>query len=221
MCSLDSTVLFCFTPTILAANIVGEFLHASPTANSKKGGSTPARVGEDFQVAVVSIQDFALSASENTRSMTTRGSSSGSAVYWNQVSPASNSVDAERDRKISEYLAAAWEVIDRIKAEKLSEYYQAEREALLERVGPEPEADVTDDTDGTTEVEASSASGAVGREIEAVDGTFVTINKEVEEILLNNFATRYMHCMCTIVLFDILILTYFTLYLCKLPVAVT
>jgi len=165
---------------------VGAFLHASPTAASKKGGTggAPARVGEDFQVEVLSIADYESSATERARSiasMTTRGSSSGSAVYWN-----SSSAEAEdptgAEGQIVEYLSRAWEIIDRLKAEKLSEYYQSERESLL---------DGTENKDGESAAEMpAEPQGGVGKEVQVLDGTFVTVNKEAEEVLLHNFTER-------------------------------
>lgn len=175
---------------IYAANIVGAFLHASPTAASKKGGAgTPARVGEDFQVEVLSIADYESSATERARSiasMTTRGSSSGSAVYWNSTSASSGaSTDAEdptaAEEEIAEYLSRAWEIIDRLKAEKLSEYYQSERESLLEG---------SENKDGESAAEKPVEILVAKREVQVLDGTFVTVNKEAEEVLLHNFATR-------------------------------
>lgn len=174
---------------------------ASPTANSKKGGAgAPARIGEDFQAEVVSTLDYIATASEHSRSlpsMTTRGSSSGSAVYWHNASASGeDSTDAEGE--VSAYLSRAWEIIDRLKAEKLSEYFQSERESLLDgSEDKDAEAAVETGTDsagveGVEGAEAIQPAKKAKKEVEVLDGTFVTINKEAEEILLYNFAVKYV-----------------------------
>lgn len=173
---------------------MGEFLHASPTAASRKGGAgTPARIGEDFQVEVLSIADYKLSASEHTRSiasMTTRGSSSGSSVYWNSSATGTDAEDpSSTEGEIAEYLSRAWEIIDRLKTEKLSEYFQSERESLLD--GSEDKSSDTADVasgDGASKAVEAAKTVEAKKEVDVLNGTFVTIHKEAEELLLRNFS---------------------------------
>jgi len=197
----SSNMFFIF----LTADIHGEFLlHASPkNRDIKKDGYTPARVGEDFQAEVASVQEFEQqrqgATTESGRSMVTRGSSVGSSLYWGASAlSASLKTNAEAEPSmeevISSYLSLAWVVVNRLKAEKLSDYYQAQRESLIPRA--EPKAPGTEAM--TVEGEPESAPTAneksstpVLKDVDVIDKSFVTINKEVEELLLSNFFSRY------------------------------
>ena len=141
--------------------------------------------------------------------MVTRGSSVGSALYWGASTLSiSLKTKAETDASsveeiITTYLSMAWVVVDRLKAEKLSDYYQTQRETLLSRA--EPKVPVIEATEGETEsaTTGEKSTAPVVKDVDVIDKSFVTINKEVEELLLSNFFSRYrcisfFPCKCII-----------------------